>query len=1016
LLDQVRRRSLAALEHQDVPFEVLVDRLNPTRSLAHHPLVQVALAWQNFIDDSAARSTSGGIQAEPLETTTRTARMDLTFLLSERWDDAGEPAGIGGSVEFRTDVFDTASIEVLVERFNRMLAAMAVDPNRRLSSVDFLDEDEYNRLDAMGNRSVLAESVVPVSVPAVFSRQAACTPDMVAVSFEGRSLTYEQLDEASNRLAHLLVSQGAQAGRYVGLLMGRSADAIVAILGVLKSGAAYVPIDPAVPDDRIQFVLADAEPVVMLCSGGTAGRLAECDVPVIDVCDPRIADQPATPLPAPAPDDVAHVIYTSGTTGIPKGVAVTHQNVTRLFDGLDVGVEMGPQQVWAACSSLAFDYSVWEIWGALLHGGRLVVVPDSVTRSPEDLQALLVEQQVSVLSQTPSAVGVLDPKLLGSVSALMVAAEACPPDVVDRWAPGRVMINGYGPTETTVYATISAPLQAGSGVVPIGVPVPGAALFVLDRWLRPVAPGVVGELYVAGRGVGVGYVRRAGLTASRFVPCPFGAPGSRMYRTGDLVSWGPDGQLRYAGRADEQVKIRGYRIELGEIQAALADLEGVQQAAVIAREDRPGDRRLVGYITGTADPVEVRTLLAERLPGYMVPAALVQLDSLPLTVNGKLDRRALPAPEYSDSDGYNAPSNPVEEMLAAIYGQVLGLERVGVDDSFFDLGGDSLSAMRLINAINASLDADLAVSAIFDAPSVRQLAQRVGKAGGTEQVVPVEVLKEGSGVPLWCIHDGYGLSWSYRALGDYVDRPIIGVNQISRVGEAADSTIRSMAESYADRLQTLHGRGPYTLLGWSFGGIVAHALGVELQRRGCEVRRLVLVDAVLSTSKFRASVVRAIANNRNAIEGWVLDYLLQTNNIAVPLHWGPLTYRRAEELVRRQNASGFSLPPKALIEFMAQSVSTDQICLLKHVPEVFHGDVVAFSALRRVSHGNAGTRSRSGWSRFRSRVAIRSCLKSWGPFVDGDIEVTTVDCTHFQMFNAESLSEYGRHLSTSLDC
>ncbi|MEX3772023.1 AMP-binding protein, partial [Mycolicibacterium fortuitum] len=256
----------------------------------------------------------------------------------------------------------------------------------------------------------------------------------------------------------------------------------------------------------------------------------------------------------------------------PKGVAVTHQNVTRLFDGMDVGVELGPQQVWAACSSLAFDFSVWEIWGALLHGGRLVVVPEQTTRSPQDLEALVVAEGVTVLSQTPSAVGVLDPEKLSSVSALMVAAEACPPDVVDRWAPGRVMINGYGPTETTVYATISAPLQAGSGVVPIGVPVPGAALFVLDRWLRPVAPGVVGELYVAGRGVGVGYVRRPGLTGSRFVACPFGAPGARMYRTGDLVSWGPDGQLRYAGRSDEQVKVRGYRIELGEIQAALADL------------------------------------------------------------------------------------------------------------------------------------------------------------------------------------------------------------------------------------------------------------------------------------------------------------------------------------------------------------------------------------------------------------------------------------------------------------
>ena len=380
-------------------------------------------------------------------------------------------------------------------------------------------------------------------------------------------------------------------------------------------------------------------------------------------------------MPAPAPDDIAHIIYTSGTTGVPKGVAVTHHNVTRLFDSLDVGLQLAPGQVWTQCHSYAFDFSVWEIWGALLHGGRLVVVPESVARSPEDFHALLVTEQVSVLSQTPSAVGALSPQGLES-AALMVAGEACPAEVVDRWAPGRVMINGYGPTETTVYATISAPLTAGSGAVPIGAPVPGAALFVLDGWLRPVPAGVVGELYVAGRGVGVGYWRRAGLTASRFVACPFGGPGARMYRTGDLVRWGADGQLQYLGRADEQVKIRGYRIELGEIQAALTGLDGVEQAVVIAREDRPGDKRLVGYITesttGTADPAEIRAQLADRLPAYMVPAAVVVMAALPMTVNGKLDTRALPAPEYQDVDRYRAPANAVEEILAGIYAQVLG--------------------------------------------------------------------------------------------------------------------------------------------------------------------------------------------------------------------------------------------------------------------------------------------------------------------------------------------------------
>ena len=394
-----------------------------------------------------------------------------------------------------------------------------------------------------------------------------------------------------------------------------------------------------------------------------------------------------------------------------------------------------------AVSFLAFDFSVWEIWGALLHGGRLVVVPESVAGSPEDFHALLVSERVTVVSQTPSAVAALSPQGLESV-ALMVAGEACPAEVVDRWASGRVMINGYGPTETTVYATISAPLAPGSGV-PIGTPVPGAALFVLDGWLRPVPAGVIGELYVAGRGVGAGYVRRSGLTASRFVACPFGEPGTRMYRTGDLVCWGADGQLRYLGRADDQVKIRGYRIELGEIQTALAALDGIDQAVVIAREDHPGTKRLVGYVTesttGTVDPAAARSALAERLPPYMVPAAVVVLEALPMTINGKLDTRALPAPEYSDGDRYRAPATAVEEILADMYAQVLGVERVGVDDSFFDLGGDSILAMRLVAAINTGLDADLSVRALFDAPTVARLAPHIGgEAGRREPLVAVE--------------------------------------------------------------------------------------------------------------------------------------------------------------------------------------------------------------------------------------------------------------------------------------
>ncbi|BBZ44467.1 hypothetical protein MPRM_17480 [Mycobacterium parmense] len=733
VLAQVRTRSLAAYEHQDVPFEVVVDRLNPTRSLTHHPLVQVMLAWRNLPAEASDHIAValGDLQITQLPLDTGTARVDLAFSLAERWNRGGEPTGIEGAVEFRTDVFDAASIEVLIERLRRVLVAMTADPARRLSSVDVLDQAEHAHLDDVGNRAVCnQDAAAAVSVPVMFAAQVARAPEAVAVTFAGRDMTYRQLDEAANRLAHLLSERGVGPGACVALLLERSARAVVAMLAALKAGAAYLAIDPALPAARMEFMLDDAAPRVVLTTAQLRPRLDGRGLTVIDVDDPAVDTRPATALPAPGPDDIAYLIYTSGTTGTPKGVAVAHRNLAHLAESSHP--HLPPAQVWTQCHSYAFDFSVWEIWAALLGGGRLVVVPESVVGSPDDFHDLLIDERVNVLTQTPSAVIALDPHGLESV-ALLLGGEACPAEVVDQWAPGRVVVNAYGPTEATVYASMSAPLEPGSvgaGVAPIGAPVSTAALFVLDERLRPVPAGVVGELYVAGRGVGVGYVGRTGLTASRFVACPFGRPGARMYRTGDLVRWRPDGQLQYLGRADEQVKIRGYRIEPGEIQAVLAGLDGVEQAVVIAREDRPGDKRLVGYVTGTADPVKARAALAERLPGYMVPSAIVAVEELPLTVSGKLDRRALPAPDYQGVDSYRAPATVAEEILAGIYARVLGVQRVGADDSFFDLGGDSLSAMRLIAAVNAGLDGGLSVRALFEAPTVAQLALRLGAGGG----------------------------------------------------------------------------------------------------------------------------------------------------------------------------------------------------------------------------------------------------------------------------------------------
>ncbi len=465
-----------------------------------------------------------------------------------------------------------------------------------------------------------------------------------------------------------------------------------------------------------------------------------------------------------------------------------------------------------------------------------------------------------------------------------------------------------------------------------------------------------------------------------------------MYRTGDLVWWGADGQLRYVGRADEQVKIRGYRIECGEVRAVLAGLDGVEQAVVIAREDRPGDNRLVGYVTGTAEPAEIRAALAERLPAYMVPAAVVVVAALPLTVNGKLDTRALPAPEYT-AGGYRAPASVIEEILAGIYAQVLGLERVGVEESFFDLGGDSLSAMRLIAAINTTLEIHLAVRVLFEAPSVRSLSQQLGTHATSVELVPVEVLKEGTGVPLCCIHPASGLSWPYQALGNYLDGPIIGINQIPQNDEAEPESVRSMAESYAGRLQTLYPTGPYNLLGWSFGGIVAHELAIELRRRGCAVQRLILLDASPNDNG-------SIAGRNQALdESQILEEILRSIRIDIPEESKPLTYRKAEHLIRqREAAMELALPSKQIrefLEFIVQNMEASVLHHSEHIPGAFDNDMVIFSAARSESD--------------------TSLLQSWRPYVAGEITVYSIDCTHVDMLTAESLSLYGQQLKLSLE-
>ncbi|GIJ73823.1 non-ribosomal peptide synthetase [Virgisporangium ochraceum] len=660
----------------------------------------------------------------------------------------------------RTDVVDAATAAGIADRLLRVLGTVARDDGRTVGRVDLLSPAEREEILVSWNGSEPPTAPTD-TITGLFDAQVARTPGRVAVGCEGATLTYAELNTRANRLAHRLVALGAGPQRTVALALPRSNDLVVAILAVLKTGAAYLPIDSAYPADRVAFMVGDAAPVLVLTTTEAATNLSTVDssVPVV-LFDDALVDGAAETTPRVRIETLsaAYVIYTSGSTGRPKGVVVTHDNVVRLFSATRRWFEFGPTDVWPLFHSAAFDFSVWELWGALLHGGRLVVVPYRVSRSPEELLELLATERVTVLNQTPSAFYQLiqadqdrpDLSMALALRVVVFGGEALDLRRLSAWyeqhaddAP--VLVNMYGITETTVhvsYVALTERIAADASGSLIGVPIPDLRIYVLDSALRPVPPGTPGEMYVAGPGLAPGYLNRPGLTAHRFVADPFGAPGTRMYRTGDRARWLAGGRLEYLGRADDQVKIRGFRIELPEIEAVLRG--AVADVAVIVREDRPGDRRLVAYVVPAGDAPDadaLRSRAAAALPDYMVPSAFVTVDALPLTVNGKLDRRALPAPEASaaPAGGRAGSQTATEEILCGLFADVLGVPAVGPTDNFFALGGHSLLVTRLVSRIRSTLDSEVAVRTLFEAPTVRDLAARLDRTAPPRQpLVPVE--------------------------------------------------------------------------------------------------------------------------------------------------------------------------------------------------------------------------------------------------------------------------------------
>ncbi|HKS43673.1 MAG TPA: amino acid adenylation domain-containing protein, partial [Amycolatopsis sp.] len=741
LVARVRETDLAAYTHQDVPFERLVDELNPPRSLSRHPLFQVMLVLQNT---PPAGWELPGLTVTELDETelgdiAAPARFDLSVTLTEHRGPGRAPAGIEGSVRYAVDLFERPTATRLADRLRRVLEQVAKDPDRPVSRYDVLLEDE-----AGGQEDT--EPVAVATFPELFAAQVARTPDAIALDGGDAVLTYAELDRRTDQVAGQLAARGIGPEDRVGVLLERGPELIVVLLGVLKAGATYLPIDPAHPAARIGFVLADAGPALVVCSART-GRLLP-DGP--DQVRPETLRQGTAAWSAPVlrPAHPAYLIYTSGSTGTPKGVLVSHKGFASMAAEQVDRFGGGPGTRVLQFASASFDASIAELVLAVLSGATLVVPPAEEMPPFRPVEDVLAEHRITHVTLPPSVLAGI-PALPSCLTSLVVAGEACPPALAGRWGEKLSLVNAYGPTESTVCATQSAPLRPDPSrtAVPIGVPARDTRVHLLDEFLRPVAPGVVGEIYLSGPGLARGYAGRAALTAERFVACPFRA--DRMYRTGDLARRTSGGQLVFAGRGDDQVKIRGFRIEPAEIEAAVTACEGVARAAVIAREEQPGTQRLACYVVAERAPLDVAALreaVAARLPGYLVPAAFVVLDDLPVTVNGKLDRDALPAPVSGVSG--RAPATPAEELVCGLFGEVLGLERVRADSSFFDLGGDSLLAMRLVVRVRAVLDVEITVRDLFEAPSPAGLARAAHRLRGTPARAALTARKRPDVLPL----------------------------------------------------------------------------------------------------------------------------------------------------------------------------------------------------------------------------------------------------------------------------
>ncbi|WP_316529403.1 non-ribosomal peptide synthetase [Kitasatospora brasiliensis] len=992
LLDRVKDSDLAAYEHQDTPFERVVEALNPDRSLARHPLFQVMLQ----LDEVG----TSGLELPGLCTTQEPVRFavskfDLRLDLVDQRDTTGTPTGITGTLEYATDLFDHTTVETLATRLHLLLPQLATHPQRRISEPDLLSPQERHQIlvDWNNTDTPTTEHTVPQlteqTVPQLFETHAAHTPDNPAVVTAHDTLTYRELNSRANQLAHRLTELGAAPEHLIAVALPQTTDLLIALLAILKTGAGYLPLNPTQPADRLAAVLRAATPTLTLTSTNLAHQVPGPNTLLLD--DPHhtatIENQPDTNLRhRPAPANPAYVIYTSGSTGEPKGVVIEHRSLSLYLAWARHAYPAMHGQA-LVHSPIAFDLTVTGIWGPLTSGGQVhLVTLDDQGPTPH---------QPTFVKATPSHLALFDllPDEYAPTQQLVLGGEPLLGAALDEWRtrhPHVTVINEYGPTETTVGCAefrIAPGDPVPTGAITIGRPIWNTRWYILDTSLNPVPPGVTGELFISGGLLARGYLNQPDLTAERFLPDPFtDEPGARMYRTGDLVSWRPDGQVDFIGRADDQVKVRGFRIELGEVEAVIAAQPGITAAAATVI-----DNTLVGYaVPATGQPLDthaLRTQLARTLPEYMLPTTFVTLDRLPLTKNGKLDRRALPHPAPTTTGTpHHAPRTPTEQTLSHLFTQTLNLTHINTDDNFFDLGGHSLLAARLI-AKARSKGLRLGIQDLFNAPTVAGLARRLGSDNDHDSLAVLLPLRAGSSrTPLFCVHPGAGIGWTYSALLSRLDQdqPVYALqaHAVRNPGELPQS-VEEMAADYVEQIRSVQPTGPYQLLGWSFGAVIAHAMAVHLQNEGEQVALLALLD----------NDPTEVDAEQELSEAAVLNELLASLGHPEVVPDG--TSLDLQDFVRLASTGDGPLAglDRQTISALGQAFVGHRDLARRHRPAVYQGDAVLFRA---------------------TLTRADDLTDAWQPFVAGTLTEHEIACAHGDMMHSRPAAEIASVLISRL--